>query len=110
MKSAADRTRNPAIDNPLAPQKIRESINEQLRAKGLTMVERNPDLWVTYGVGTGRAVETEVYPAGLRGWGTRVVRVPATAGSLVIDLLNANTQQLMWRSHYYRHHHRPAQC
>lgn len=91
-------TRNPALDNELTAKNIRTFIDDQLRAKGLVQVDRNPDVWVTYRVGTGRAVQTDVYPAGWRGWGTRVVKVPATAGSLVIDLLNGGTRELVWRS------------
>lgn len=39
----------------------------------------------------------ERYPAGWRGWGTRVVRVPFTEGTLVIDLRDPGTRGLVWR-------------
>jgi hypothetical protein len=42
-------------------------------------------------------VELEQYPAGWRGWGTRVVRVPYTEGTLVIDLRDATVHALVWR-------------
>ncbi len=43
-------------------------------------------------------MEREVYPAGWRGWGTRVVRVPYTEGTLVIDLRDPSTRSLVWRA------------
>jgi hypothetical protein len=42
-------------------------------------------------------VELEQYPAGWRGWGTRVVRVPYAEGTLVIDLRDPTTKSLVWR-------------
>ena len=41
---------------------------------------------VRYTLGAVRRAELERYPAGWRGLGTRVVRVPYTEGTLVIDL------------------------
>ncbi|MBV9222457.1 MAG: DUF4136 domain-containing protein [Acidobacteriaceae bacterium] len=57
-----------------------------------------PDLNVRYTLGTPRGVETEVYPAGWRGWGSRVVRVPYTEGTLVIDLRDSGKNSLVWRA------------
>jgi hypothetical protein len=56
------------------------------------------DLNVRYTLGTTRKIETEAYPAGWRGWGTRVVRVPYAEGTLVIDLRDPSTRSLVWRS------------
>ena len=74
-------------------------IQKRLEAKGLTLVSSGkPDLDVRYTLGTPRGVETEVYPAGWRGWGSRVVRVPYTEGTLVIDLRDSAKNSLVWRA------------
>ena len=56
------------------------------------------DLNVRYSLGSVRGREVETYPAGWRGWGTRVVRVPFTEGTLVIDLRDPGTRSLVWRA------------
>jgi hypothetical protein len=55
------------------------------------------DLNVRYTFGSARKVETEAYPAGWYGWGTRIVRVPYAEGTLVIDLRDPTTRSLVWR-------------
>ena len=40
---------------------------------------------------------TETYPAGWRGLGTRVAKVPYAEGNLVIDLRDPTTRSLVWR-------------
>lgn len=37
-------------------------------------------------------------PVSWRGWGTRVVRVPYTEGTLAIDLRDPSTKSLVWRA------------
>ena len=90
---------DPSLNNELTQKKLAADIQQSMEAKGLTMV--NPgkaDLRVVYTLGTPRGVQTEAYPAGWRGWGTRVVKVPYTKGTLVIDLRNTATHSLAWRS------------
>ena len=58
------------------------------RAGGGDEAARDVDAERAADAEVGRAGKTEVeaYPAGWRGWGTRVVRVPYTEGTLAIDL------------------------
>jgi len=53
---------------------------------------------IRYTLGSAKKVEREAYPAGWRGLGTRVVRVPYTEGTLVIDLRDSSTRSLAWRA------------
>ncbi len=48
--------------------------------------------------GSARKAEIESYPAGWRGLGTRLVPVPYTEGTLVIDLRDPTTRSLVWRA------------
>jgi len=90
-------SRNPALNSDLVKKRIDADIEKYLTAKGLMEVSGKSDLNVRYTFGTARKMETESYPAGWRGWGTRVVRVPYAEGTLVIDLRDPNTRSLVWR-------------
>jgi hypothetical protein len=89
---------NPALNSELVKKQIDNDIESSLTAKGLTKVTGPSDLNVRYTLGTRRNVETEAYPAGWRGLGTRIVRVPYAQGTLVIDLRDPGTRSLVWRA------------
>jgi len=91
-------SRYPALNSELVKKRIDEAIGRYLSAKGLTQVVNSPDLNVRYHFGSARRTEVERYPAGWRGFDTRVVRIPYTEGTLVIDLRDAASRTLVWRS------------
>ena len=90
-------SRNPALNNELVKKQIEADITRDLTARGLEMTTGKSDLNVRYHFGSARKNEIETYPAGWRGFGTRVVRVPYTEGTLVIDLRDPGTRSLVWR-------------
>ena len=90
---------NPALNSPLIKKQIEADIQNNLTAKGLTMVTSGPsDLNVRYTFGAARKTEVEAYPAGWYGLGTRYIRVPYAEGTLVIDLRDPTTRSLVWRA------------
>ena len=92
-------SRNPALNSPLVKKQIEADIQNDLTAKGLTLVPSGPsDLNVRYTFGAARKTEIEAYPAGWYGFGTRYVRVPYAEGTLVIDLRDPTTRSLVWRA------------
>lgn len=92
-------SRNPSLNNDLIRRRLNAGVQKCLEAKGLTLVASGrSDLNVRYTLGAVRKTEVEAYPAGWRGWGTRVVRVPYTEGTLVIDLRSSATRSLVWRA------------
>ena len=92
-------SRNPALNSPLVKKQIEVDIQNDLTAKGLTLVTSGPsDLNVRYTFGAARKTEIEAYPAGWYGFGTRYVRVPYAEGTLVIDLRDPTTRSLVWRA------------
>jgi Domain of unknown function (DUF4136) len=92
-------SRNPALGGELVKKQIEADIQNDLTAKGLTMVTSGPaDLNVRYTFGAARKSELEAYPAGWYGMGTRYVRVPYAEGTLVIDLRDPSTRSLVWRA------------
>ena len=90
-------SRHPALNSELVKKRIEADIVRDLTARGLEMTTGRSDLNVRYRFGSARKAEIERYPAGWRGFGTRVVRVPYTEGTLVIDLRDPSTRSLVWR-------------
>jgi hypothetical protein len=92
-------SKNPALNSELVQKRLDADIARELTKRGLTKsLTLQSDLNVRYTLGTARKFETESYPAGWRGFGTRVVRVPYAEGTLVIDLRDPTTRSLVWRS------------
>jgi len=90
---------NPSLNGELVKKRINFDVQKALEAKGLTWVASGQsDLNVRYTLGAVRKTEVDAYPAGWRGWGTRVVRVPYTEGTLVLDLRDPTTRSLVWRA------------
>jgi hypothetical protein len=90
---------NPALNNDIVRKRIEASIQKYFQAKGVTFVPSGrADLNLRYTLGAVRRTEIDTYPAGWRGWGTRVVRRPFTEGTLVIDLHDPSTKSLVWRA------------
>jgi Domain of unknown function (DUF4136) len=93
--------------DPLMRQRIIAAIEEQLADKGLTKAEASPDVYVLAvgGATDETVVDTDHYGYGYGpGWyyggapmssQTTVTRY--TRGTLVVDLSDAHTKQLVWR-------------
>lgn len=88
---------NPALNSDLVKKQIEADIEQALVARGLTEVTGPSDLAVRYHFGAAHKTELETYPSGWYGFGTRVVRVPYSEGTLVIDLRDPSTRSLVWR-------------
>jgi hypothetical protein len=91
-------SKNAALNSDLVKKQIDADIERYLTAKGLTQVSGPSDLNVRYTFGAARKAQLETYPAGWYGMGTRVVRVPYSEGTLVIDLRDPTTRSLVWRA------------
>ena len=91
-------SKNPALNSELVKKRIDADIERGLTARGMTKVSGPSDLNVRYRFGSARRAEIERYPAGWRGFGTRIVRVPYTEGTLVLDLRDPSTRSLVWRA------------
>jgi hypothetical protein len=107
------------IENPLVDKRIVTALENTLALKGLTKAERDPDVNVTYHSSTTKdiAIDTNTwgygYGSGWR-WGhggygyggsgygggplsTTTTTRTYTRGTLVIDIWDARTKQLVWR-------------
>jgi hypothetical protein len=91
-------SKNPSLNNDIVKKNLEAEIRRRLIEKGFTETGARPDLNIRYSLGSGRRIETEAYPAGWRGLGTRVVRRGYTEGTLVIDFRDAKKHSLVWRA------------
>ena len=87
--------------NPLMETRIHEAVDARLAAKGFTKVDTNPDVYVaSLAVGQERGELVAQGFGGLPrfggGFGTASIQ-RYTVGTLVIDIYDANTKQLVWR-------------
>ena len=87
----------PVLNSELTKKRLQAEIERAFTARGLTFTTGAADLTLTYTFGANRVLETRTYPVGWRGRGTRVVNVPQSDGTLVIDLHDANSKALVWR-------------
>ncbi len=98
IRSGELNSRNEALNSELVRKRLDADIARELTKRGLQKSRTDTsDLNVRYRLGTARKLETEAYPAGWRGWGTRIVRVPYAEGTLVLDLRDPSTRSLVWR-------------
>ena len=88
---------SPVLNSELTKKRIVTEIERALTGRGLTKATGTADVNVSFTFGSMRRMETETFPAGWRGRGTRVAQVPRTEGTLVIDLRDATTSSLVLR-------------
>ena len=97
-----------ATAHPLVHQRIVAAIKREMTASGLTEVEENPDIDVTYYAAVDQQVQFQTtYMGGgwsRRGWtrsfsaGTSVTRpVTFEQGTIVIDIWDVGENQMVWR-------------
>jgi hypothetical protein len=99
IRDARLNSKSPSLNSDLIKKRINADIEKFLEAKGLEFVpEGKASLNVRYTLGAVRETKLEAYPAGWRGYGTRIVRVPFTEGTLVLDLRDPSTRSLVWRA------------
>ena len=99
-----------SVPDQLVHQAIMRAADEQLRLRGLTRVENNADLYITYQVVINLEKSVSLWETGgdwgpLGGWGPwggggrsiqgQTSTVPV--GILVIDLYDVGKKQLVWR-------------
>ncbi len=90
-----------AFQNQLMEKHFKNAVNEQLTAKGLTQDTGTPALYVAYHTATQQKtnVTDYGYGYGYGRWGTGGIDVTQyTQGTIILDLIDAKSNQLVWRS------------
>jgi len=98
------------LDNPMLDAQIRASIEKALNAREYNKVDADPDFQLVYHVVVSKELEvtttsTPVYPSGYYGW--RYVAAPVWVerpavytydqGTLIVDVIDARNQKMVWR-------------
>jgi hypothetical protein len=108
-----------SLENSLVDKRIKDIIGAQLSAKGLSEVaeDAKPDLAILYWIGARDKTSVQIIPSSTIStrpvwgrydpywngrWGRtydEVVVRDYTEGTLIVDLIDANTKQLAWRAY-----------
>jgi len=91
------------INNSIAAARLQNAVNEQLTKKGMREDDRNPDVYVVSHLGARNMTDTEYLPGagGWRHWrwmGPDVFVSNYVEGTTIIDIVDAKTNQLVWRA------------
>src|SRR5262245_15460634 len=94
---------NGVVTNSLVLSRIHDAVAEELRSKGLVENRNNPDLFVVTHVGAENQQNIDYWPpaGGWRHWrwmGPDIIVQRYVEGTIVLDMVNAKTNQLVWRS------------
>ena len=112
--------KNPVYNSDLITSNIEATLKTELTKRGLSLNPESPDLLVGFHTYTDKKTKTVsygpsyplYYPFGFRGgwrylpygygnwpyaWNNNMQQVPYTEGTLVVDIADAKTRQLIWR-------------
>lgn len=91
-------TRLVARRNSLSDKRIRAAVESALEGRGFRRAEGHPDFFVTYQAGVRNRLQVTEYGYGRPRWWGRDVRVRSyRQGTLVVDVIDAESDQLVWR-------------
>ena len=100
---------NHDYSNSILDSQIKQAIESQLAAKGLSKNDENPDLYVVYQVAVNQEKQWNSYSTGgdawgwggWRGWGgmstTTTTSQTINIGTLNVDLYDVGTKKQIWR-------------
>jgi len=100
------------IDHTLLEKRIKKAVDAELSAKGYDRsMDEQPDFLVAFHIGAQNKVDVTHYgyrygPHG-RWWGRRAEVHRYKEGTLILDIIDAETKQLVWRGSARDAVHRP---
>jgi len=100
-----DFAKNVIKANPFLHKEMLRYLEETMIAKGYVKTDEKPDLFVVYHVTTDEKTSVTTYGGGYYGWGyhgwgvgfSDVQVNKYTEGTLIIDLVDAEKEALVWR-------------
>ena len=105
-KAARPNPPNGMINNSLVDARIRGAVNQQLTKKGMREDLQKPDVYLVYHVDARSRREINYFPFGgwrWRRWGAwggdNIFVSRYLQGNLVIDMIDAHTNRLVWRAY-----------
>lgn len=99
---APDRmSRNPLLDNSLMRKHVENAVINVLATKGMYAIQLSPDLLIAYHLGVKEKIDVNSWGYGYGRWGAwgspNVDVRQYKEGTMVIDLVDAKTKELVWR-------------
>lgn len=100
---------DPMVDNDLVAGRVHRAVDDQLAAKGFSLVEKESDasVLVAYHIGEEEKLDINTFHSNFgyypcwRCWGpgfdNDISVTQYTQGKLIIDMVDAKTKQLVWR-------------
>lgn len=106
-------TRDTTGKNPIWDANLREDLSFELQKNGFSHSTANPDFILRYHLGTREKTRTEVFPDLLPGfmyqhgswlywrgnWGRTIFRIPYNEATLVVDIVDGRSNELVWRGY-----------
>ncbi len=85
--------------NTILDRRIKQAVNVQLLSRGMQLVDNNPDLYITYHTGVENQINVDNYGYNYGGYwgGGGVSTYNYKKGTLVLDLIDVRTKELVWR-------------
>jgi hypothetical protein len=80
----------------LLEARIKRAVNDGLTAKGLRLVDSDPDLLLAYHIGVQDITEIRTTGSGY-GWDRYTRADQFQEGTFVLDMIDAGTESLVWR-------------
>ncbi len=101
-RETPDSAREALTENTLLDKRVKKAVNIQLIALGLQMEKDNPDVLVTYYIGLQDKVDVQRTGGGFHGRrgrfsGGMVYVDKYKEGTLIVDVLDAESQEIIWR-------------
>lgn len=99
LRGGKNTTQSPDLNSSIVNKRIDEALRTQFAAKGMEEGQR-PDLLVTWRFGAANKRQVQSWPAGRYGWGRSYSTYDFTEGTLVVDLTDRVSKELVWRGVY----------
>ena len=99
--TAVGDARAAALNNSLFAKRLHDSVNRQMQAKGYSVDTESPDFVIVYHTGVQDKVNVTnwgyTYGPYWGPWGESIDVHQYAEGTLILDFIDANTKNLIWR-------------
>jgi hypothetical protein len=99
--------------NPIWDANLRQYLSSELQKNGFSQSTENPDFMLRYHLGTQEKTRIEVFPEDFPGfmyhrgswlywrgsWANTIYRIPYNEATLVVDLVDSRSNELVWRGY-----------
>lgn len=93
--------RDPLIDTSLLENRVKRAVEREMSTKGYSQSVEEPDILIAYHIGQQSQVDVSRcgyhYPTSPHCWGREVETYAYTEGTLVLDFIDYESEELIWR-------------